>query len=63
MGQDQILVDHGPQHVVSQELDLLHLMRGTKTVEEVDEGDPGPQRGGRAHQRQIVSLLHRVRGQ
>ena len=61
--QHELLVDHGPQRVVAQELELLHLVRSAETVAEVDERHPRPQRGRRADQGQVVRLLHRARGE
>jgi len=44
-----LLVDHGPEHVVTHELEPLHLVGGTEAVAEVDEGDPRLECRGGAH--------------
>ena len=55
-----LLVHHVPDGLVVDEFQLLHLVRGPETVEEVDEGHPRLQGGHAPHQGQIVSLLHRA---
>ena len=49
--------------VIGEHLDRVELVRGPKTVEEMDERHAGDERRGVRHQREIVSLLHRRRGQ
>ena len=60
---DQLLRNHRPQVIVGEQLDRVQLVRGAKPVEEVHERHPSPERRGLRHQRQIVGLLHRGRGQ
>ena len=63
VGLDQLLVDHRPQVVVGQRLDLGHLVGGAEAVEEVQERHAALQRGRLGDQREVLGLLHRVRAQ
>ena len=60
---DQRLVDHLPHVLAGQQLDLVHLVRGAKSVEEMHDRHARTQRGGVGHQRQILGFLHRGGGQ
>jgi len=63
MGPDQVVVDHGPEHVVVHWLDDVDLVRGAEPIEEVQERDSGFQRGGVRDDRQVLGRLHRGGGQ
>ena len=60
---DELLGHQRAQVVVGEHLDRVQLVRGAEPVEEVHERHPRPERGGLRHQRQVVRLLDRGRGQ
>ncbi len=53
--------DERQQVLVGEQLNRVQLVRGAEAVEEVDEGDPGTERRGLSHHRQVVRLLDRCR--
>ena len=63
VGMHQLLVDHRPNVVLGELLDLVHLVGGAEAVEEVQEGHAGFERGGVGHQGHVLRLLHRARGE
>ena len=60
---DRLVADQRPQIVIGQQIDRVQLVRGAEPVEEVHERHPGGQGRRLRHQRQIVRLLYRGRGQ
>ena len=60
---NRLLVDHGPDIVDRQLLDLVHFVRRAKAIEEVKKRDARRERGGLGHQRKVVRFLNRVGGQ
>ena len=48
---------HRAQIRVVERPDLVHLVRRAEAVEEVQEGEPGLERGGVGHERQVLRLL------
>ena len=60
---DEVGGDKRQQVVVGEQLDRVQLVRGAEAVEEMDEGDPGAERRGLGHHRQVVGLLHGCRGE
>ena len=63
MRQNQLVRDQRAHVLVLEHLDRLQLVRGAKAVEEVHERDAGLERCGMRHEREVVRLLHRRRGQ
>ena len=63
MFDDQVLVDHGGEHLAIGQLDLRHLVAGPEPVEEVQERQSGAKGGGVRDRGQILCLLHGGRGQ
>ena len=59
----ELLGHQRAQVVVGEQLDRVQLVRGSEPVEEVHERHPRRERGGLRHQRQVVRLLHRRRGE
>jgi hypothetical protein len=60
MFEDAGFVDHLPQHVVGQDIDLRNLVRCPEPVEEMQKRNARLQRGGVRDQRQILRFLHRT---
>ncbi len=63
MRHHQVVVDHGPDVVVDQLLDLGDLVAGAEAVEEVDERHPRFERSGLTDQGEVHDLLHGVAAQ
>ncbi len=55
--------DQRPEIVVAEQVDAVDLVRGAEPVEEVQERDPSPQRGGVRHGGEVMGLLHRTGAQ
>ncbi len=60
---DELLGHESAQVVVREQFNRVQLVRGSEPVEEVHERNPRPERCGLRDQRQVVSLLHRRRGE
>ena len=60
-GEHVVVADQRPEVVGFEQRDLVDLVRGSEAVEEVEERDPGPERRGVGHQREVVGLLDRPR--
>jgi len=60
---DQFLGHQRSQVVVGEHLDRVQFVRSAEPIEEVHERHACRQRGGLRHQRQVVGLLDRRRGQ
>ncbi len=58
---DVVVADQRPDVVLIEDGDLVDLVRGPEAVEEMEERDPRPQRGGMRDQREVVRLLDRAR--
>jgi len=58
MGLNQFHVDHRPDVVLAELLDLVHFVRSAEAVEEVEERHPGFQRGGVGDHGHVLRLLH-----
>ena len=63
VGEDVLVADERPQHVVVEDRDLVDLVRGAEAVEEVEERHPRAQGGRVAHEGEVVGLLHGACGQ
>ncbi len=63
VGPHPVVVDKRPDLVPMQGRDLVHLVGGAKTVEEMDKGHPALQGDAVGNQRQILRLLHRAGGE
>ena len=63
MGGDQLFVHHGAQVVVAKFLDLGHFVRGTETIEEMEERDARAQGRGLADAGHVVGFLDRAGSQ
>ena len=62
-GEDVLVADEGPHVVVLEKGDLVDLVGGPESVEEVEERDPGPERGGVGDQGEVVRFLNGAGGQ
>ena len=62
-GKDIVVADQGPDVVLVEDGDLVDLVRRAEAVEEMEEWDPGTQRGGVRDQREIVRFLDRPGGE
>ena len=60
MGANQVVVHHGPHHVVGDGFDFVDFVGGAEAIEKVQEGDAGAEGRGRANQGEIHRLLHGV---
>jgi len=58
VGGQGVGVDHRPQVVVGEPLDLGDLAGGAEAVEEVEEGEAAGEGGGVGHRRQVLGFLH-----
>ena len=59
----ELLGHQRAQVVVGEQLDRVQLVRGPEPVEEVHERHPRPKRCGLRHEREVVGLLNRGRGE
>ncbi len=60
MGANILGINHGPDVVIREALDLLHLVAGAEAIEDVEEGYACFQRGSLRDEREILRLLNRV---
>ena len=63
MGGDEVLVDQITDRALSNQFDLRYLVRGAESVEEMEERDTGLEGREVGYQGQVLSLLHRPRGE
>ena len=63
MREDQIVVDHRPDLLIREQRQLVHLVRGAKAVEEMDERDARFEGRGLGDQGEIVRFLDRAGGE
>ena len=63
MGVYQVVVDHGADLFVLEQEERVHFVAGAEAVEEMQERHARGERRDLRHQREIVRLLHRTRGQ
>ena len=59
---DQLVGQHGSQHLVVEHFDLGHFVRSAEAIEEVQEGNPGAQSRDLGDQRLVLRLLDRAGG-
>ena len=62
MGLDRALVDHRPQHVIGNQLEIIDLMRGAESVKKMQKRNPRSQRGRVRDTGQVVGFLNARRG-
>ena len=61
--EDVVVADQRPDVVLVEDGDLVDLVRRPEAIEEVQERDPRPQRGGVRDEREVVRLLDRAGGE
>ncbi len=57
---DEFIIDHLPQYVITQLLDLGNFAAGPPSVKEMQQRQASPQAGTMSDRRKVVRLLHAV---
>src|SRR5512145_2049609 len=63
MSTDQVIVHEGAELFIRQLEDLIYLMRGTESVEEMEEWNARLERCRLCNRRKVVGFLHGAGGQ
>ena len=63
MGADEVVIDHGADGGVIDEVERVDFVGGAEAVEEMQHGDAGAQGGGVGDEGEVMGFLHRGGGE